>query len=199
MIKNSDSLKVVLDGWNGYQESLVSAVKPLNPEQLAWRPAENLNSVGELVRHISLGRVVWFRRMHAPGSAEISSQVEYWQQDSVGNQYIDEKKIEIADQASALVHWLELSWQMIDQTLKEWKIADLSQSYRHVWNGTAYAVTRQWTIWRIMSHDIHHGGELSLMLGIQGIQAFELSTLFGHITLPPLWGEDQAAPASLVK
>ena len=37
-----------------------------------------------------------------------------------------------------------------------------------------------------MNHDIHHGGELSLMLGLQGIEAFELCTLFGHIILPPL-------------
>ncbi|MFN2236508.1 MAG: DinB family protein [Anaerolineales bacterium] len=199
MINNSDSLTVVLDGWNGYQKSLVSAVKPLTPEQLAWRPAAKLNSVEELVRHISLGRITWFRRMHAPGSAEISSQVKHWGQDTDGNQYIDEKKIEIAGQASALVHWLELSWQIIDQTLTTWKIADLSQSYRHVWNGTAYAVTRQWTIWRILSHDIHHGGELSLMLGMQGIEAFELSGLFGHIILPPLWHEDQALPESLMK
>lgn len=48
-----------------------------------------------------------------------------------------------------------------------------------------YAVSRQWTIWRVMNHDIHHGGELSLMLGLQGIEAFELSALFGHIILPP--------------
>ena len=191
MIKKSDSLQVLLDGWNGYQESLVNAIKPLNQEQLAWRPAENLNSVGEIVRHISLGRITWFRRMHAPGSAEISAQVEHWQQDQDGNQYIDEKKIEIADQASGLVDWLELSWQMVDQTLTTWKIADLSQSYRHVWNGTAYAPTRQWTIWRIMCHDIHHGGELSLMLGMQGIDAFELCGLFGHIILPPLWDADE--------
>ena len=187
MIKNSDPLQIVYQGWNGYQESLVNAVKSLTPEQLTWRPADNLNSVGELVRHISLGRITWFRRMDAPGSAEISNQIEHWQQDRDGNQHIIEEKIEITDQAAGLVDWLELSWQMIDQTLTTWKIADLSQSYRHVWNGSAYAPTRQWTIYRIMSHDIHHGGELSLMLGMQGIEAFELCALFGHIISPPLW------------
>ena len=47
-------------------------------------------------------------------------------------------------------------------------------------------MSRQWTIWRVMNHDIHHGGELSLMLGLQGVEAFELSALFGHVILPPL-------------
>jgi hypothetical protein len=47
-------------------------------------------------------------------------------------------------------------------------------------------VSRQWTIWRILTHDVHHGGQLALMLGTQGIPVFELGDLFGHITLPPL-------------
>ena len=32
----------------------------------------------------------------------------------------------------------------------------------------------------------HHGGQIALMLGMQGIEVFELGDLFGHITLPPL-------------
>ena len=187
MTKNSDTLQVVLDGWNGYQESLVKAVKPLTQEQLTWRPTDNLQTLGEIVRHISLGRITWFRRMDAPGSAQIASQVDDWATDSDGNQHIIEGKIEITDQAAALANWLELSWQMIDQTLNTWTAADLSHSFRYIWNGTAYALTRQWILWRILSHDIHHGGECSLMLGMQGIEAFELSVLFGHITLPALW------------
>jgi hypothetical protein len=35
-----------------------------------------------------------------------------------------------------------------------------------------------------MAHDIHHGGEIALMLGMQGIEAFELQALGGHLTLP---------------
>jgi uncharacterized damage-inducible protein DinB len=75
---------------------------------------------------------------------------------------------------------------MVELTLNTWSVADLATTYRHTWNGDTYAVSRQWTIWRILSHDIHHGGQLSLMLGMQGIEAFELGDLFGHITLPPL-------------
>jgi uncharacterized damage-inducible protein DinB len=37
-----------------------------------------------------------------------------------------------------------------------------------------------------MSHDIHHGGQLALMLGMQGIEAFELRALGGHIVAPEL-------------
>jgi hypothetical protein len=47
-------LSQVLDGWNGYQSSITHAVTPFTPEQLAWRPAERLRSVGELVRWLEL-------------------------------------------------------------------------------------------------------------------------------------------------
>lgn len=180
------SLATVFDGWDGYQTSLVHAVAPLAPAQLSWRPAPQLRSVGELVRHISLGRVAWFRRMDAPGSAQLAGQVGVWQEDGDGNRQIVESAIDIAGDAAKLVEWLQATWEMIAQTLESWDVAGLAQTYRHTWNEQTYAISRQWTVWRILAHDIHHGGELSLMLGMQGIEAFELSALGGHITLPPL-------------
>ena len=180
------SLQAVYAGWDGYNQSIINAIKELSPEQLAWRPAENLFSIGEMVRHISLGRITWFLRMDAPGSAEIANRINAWETDKDGNKHIIEDQVVNANDPEELVRWLELSWQIIEKTLATWTISDLDQTYRHIWNGDAYTPSRQWTIWRILSHDIHHGGEMSLMLGMQGIEAFELSGLFGHITLPPL-------------
>ena len=181
-----NNLADVLDGWNGYQTSLVDAISPLTREQLIWKPAPNLRSVGDLARHISLGRVTWFARMDAPGSADLVKRIELWEADSDGNKDIVEDAIAITEDAHELVHWLGLTWQMINETISTWKVSDLEQTYQHTWNGKTYSVSRQWTLWRILSHDIHHGGELSLMLGLQGIEAFELSDQFGHIVLPPL-------------
>ena len=181
-----NNLSDVLDGWNGYQTSLVNAISPLTREQLIWKPAPHLRSLGDLARHISLGRVTWFARMDAPGSADLIKRIDLWEADSDGNKDIVEDAIAITEDAHELVRWLELTWQMINETLTTWKVFDLEQTYQHTWNGKTYSVSRQWTLWRILSHDIHHGGELSLMLGLQGIEAFELSDLFGHIVLPPL-------------
>jgi uncharacterized damage-inducible protein DinB len=183
---NMNSLSDIYQGWEGHQTSLVHAVTPLTREQLIWRPTDGFSSIGELGRHISLGRITWFKRMGAPGSAELAEQITAWEQDRDGNHHIVESAIAITEQADQLVHWLENSWQMIDLTLKSWDVADLAQTFRYTWNGTTYAIPRQWIIWRILSHDIHHGGQISLMLGMQGISAFELGDLFGHITLPPV-------------
>ncbi len=179
-------LKTVFDGWQGYQTSIVNAVKPLSAEQLRWRTAPSANSVGELVRHISLGRITWFVRMQAPGAADVASHIQEWETDRDGNRHVVESALAITEDADQLVVWLDRTWQMIDQTLATWTVDDLAKTYRHTWNGQTFANSRQWTLWRILSHDIHHGGELSLMLGMQGIEAFELSGLFGHIVSPPL-------------
>jgi hypothetical protein len=74
--------------------------------------------------------------------------------------------------------------------LEEWTVDDLFQTYPLA----EYVVSRQWTIWRIMSHDIHHGGQLATMLALQDIDAFELRALGGHVTLPPI-----AKPANVRK
>ena len=60
-------LAQVLEGWDGYQTSLLHATAPLTNEQLSWRPAPGRRSLGELARHISMGRITWLCRMGAPG------------------------------------------------------------------------------------------------------------------------------------
>ena len=186
MTDAANSLMSVYEGWDGYHHSIVGAVAPLTREQLAWRPADHLRSVGELVRHIALGRVTWFLRMDPPGGRELADRIDAWDEDPHGNRYVIEDAVADPEQAGELVEWLEASWRMIDLTLKNWTVDDLKVSYRHTWRGDTYAISRQWTIWRIMAHDIHHGGELALMLGMQGIENFELGGLGGHIIEPPL-------------
>ncbi len=122
--------------------------------------------------------------MGAPGSAELSARVPAWDFDSNGNKYIRESDIAIDRDAGALVDWLNATWGMIDRTLQAWTVDDLSVSYRHVWRGDVYEVSRQWTIWRIMAHDIHHGGQIARILAERGIDAFELRGLGGHIIAP---------------
>jgi len=78
---SANSLMTVYEGWDGYQRSILQAVSPLTREQLAWRPADHLRSVGELIRHIALGRIDWFLRMEAPGSRELAGEISAWDED----------------------------------------------------------------------------------------------------------------------
>jgi uncharacterized damage-inducible protein DinB len=164
-------LQYVYDGWDGYHRSIVSAVAPLTPEQLDFRGAAGMRSVRELAWHIADGRVSWFSRLEAPGATVLESEI----QDREG----------LAGDAASLVAWLERTWQMVEATLAQWTVDDLPTTYRQPYQGKVYAVSRQWVIWRIMCHDIHHGGQLSELLAMQGIEPLELTLLGGHLTEPP--------------
>lgn len=182
-------LSKIFQGWDGYQTSLLNAVKPLTTGQLSWRPSPGRRSVGELVRHISLGRINWFSRISAPGIESVASLIPRWYTDGDGARHAVEESVP-CDQAAALAEWLALSWRPIERTLGEWSVEDLFQTYPHRFRGVEYAVSRQWTVWRIMSHDIHHGGQLAMMLGMQGVEAFELRALGGHIIAPTIAAKD---------
>ena len=106
--------------------------------------------------------------------------------DDEGNRHADENALDICEDADALSAWLDRSWLMIHATLAAWTPDELTVAYLHTWNGRQWAIPRQWTIFRILAHDMHHGGELALTLGQQGIETFELGALGGHIVLPPL-------------
>lgn len=175
MPENPVKLSIIFEGWEGYNTSIMHSIQPLTDEQLIWRPAPKLRSVGELASHIAFGRVGWFVRMSAPGSLELDQKVK-----RVGSQTA------IANQKDEIINWLELSWNMIADTLNQWTITDLTRTFEQEYYGKVYRVSYQWVIWRILSHDMHHGGELAVMLGMLGIAIPELGELGGHLTMPPL-------------
>jgi hypothetical protein len=135
------SLAQVYEGWDGYQTSLVRAVEPLTAEQFAFRTAPHRRSVGELVRHISLGRVNWFSRMPAPGVEEVVARVPRWATDGDGVRHAVEESVPITS-ASQLVLWLQWSWGPVKRVLEEWTVDDLGRTYRHRFRGVDYAVSR---------------------------------------------------------
>ncbi len=192
MSTTSPSLPFVYEGWDSHQRALMHAVTPLRPSQLAWRPAPNQSSVYELIAHIAGGRLWWFYKMQAPGSAALARQIAPWAGETfnagdtneLGRWFEANVQLEetLEKTPGESLKWLESTWQMIDLTLNTWTVDDLAQTYQHIRENQIYAVTRQWTIWRVMSHDLHHGGQIALMLGLQGIAVPELGDKGGHLT-----------------
>jgi uncharacterized damage-inducible protein DinB len=173
--QSNNSLSIIYEGWAGYNTSLIRAIAPLTEEQLAFRAAPGLFSVAEIARHIWCGRLGWFMRMPAPTSEELAATITEWTTDRDGNRNIVESALPTAVQS--LVRGLEGTWAMIEATLSSWTVVDLQRTYRHTYWGETYAVSRQWTVWRILSHDMHHGGQLSMLLYMQGVEIPELGDL----------------------
>jgi uncharacterized damage-inducible protein DinB len=166
-------LQTLYSGWSAYQASLVQAVAPLSPDQLTWKPAPQLRSAGAIALHIAEGRIGWFHQFMGEGDAELAELVAAGQPDET-----------VATSAAGLVAWLERSWRLVDDCLARWTITDLDRIYPHIYQGKRYAVPRQWVVSRIFEHDIHHGGELALTLGLQGLPVPDLGDNFGQPEAP---------------
>ncbi|MGH2478777.1 MAG: DinB family protein [Ktedonobacteraceae bacterium] len=154
-------------GWDDYQISLARTIARLSREQLAWRPTSEHRSAGELAQHIVEGRIYWIHNFLGEGNSDL----EAWPTTPA-----------VHENAAELVKGLEASWQMIEDALNGWSTADLAQTYPIEYNEKNYIITRQWVIWHVLAHDTHHGGELTLTLGMQGIALPELGNEGGHLS-----------------
>jgi uncharacterized damage-inducible protein DinB len=160
-------------GWEHYQHALVHTIAPLSSEQLALSLGPQQRSIGELLEHMIGARYNWFHLWMGEGDP-----TRDWSDDEDN----DEPSVY---QAASLVAWFEKSWRVISSALDRWTSADLEQLFQppashQAWlraQGLAEAPahTRQWIVWHVMEHEIHHGGELSLALGTHGLDSFYTS------------------------
>ena len=68
-----------------------------------------------------------------------------------------------------LVAGLAATWTVIEGTLARCTQADLDETFQRITPGRVRTYTRQMLIWRVLEHDIHHTGEISLTLGRHGL------------------------------
>jgi uncharacterized damage-inducible protein DinB len=77
--------------------------------------------------------------------------------------------------AAELVAALEATWALMTDCFARWTPDDLTQTFlRKRADGTTIDRSRNWVIWHVLEHDLHHGGEVSLWLGINGLAAPDL-------------------------
>ena len=163
MSEQNSTLAVIYQNWGGYQALLVKAIAPLSAEQLNLSSAPHLRSVGSLAAHIVGARAGWFNGLMGEGGPEIVALMGWGRAGTP-----------IPASAAELVGGLEATWRMIESALGRWTSADMEHVFTGVRNGQAYSLARNWVIWHLIEHDLHHGGELSLTLGMHGIAALDL-------------------------
>jgi len=160
-------------GWETYQQGLVQIIASLSSEQLALSLGPEQRSIGELLEHMIGARFNWFHLWMGEGDINVD-----WNDDEDNDE-------SIAYKAASLVAMFEKSWHVIASALDRWTSADLEQLFlppasHQAWlrnQGLEEAPphTRQWIVWHVMEHEIHHGGELSLALGTYGVNSFYTS------------------------
>jgi uncharacterized damage-inducible protein DinB len=145
--------------WKEYQDHIKDAVAPLTAEQLALRAAPGLRSIGENAAHIIGCRVGWFTYTLGEDAGADLKAVRWDELDGP------------ARSAAELVQGLDRTWQMMADRLARWSPAEMQETFPDDWDGTIVHLSRAWIVWHLIEHDLHHGGEISLTLGMHGIPA----------------------------
>lgn len=150
--------------WKRYQDGLKNAIAPLTANQLRLRAAPALRSVEENVAHIVATRVAWFNDYMEENDPQIAPLASW-----------DESDLPQPERSAAeLVAGMDASWRFMQARLDRWTPADLAHTFPYEgWRNT-HVLSRSWVVWHVLEHDLHHGGEISLTLGMHGLQAPQL-------------------------
>jgi hypothetical protein len=79
-----------------------------------------------------------------------------------------------ARSAEELVSGLERTWKGMQAAIAGWSPVEWQQTWPGQDRSEPEIITRQWVIWHFIERDLHHGGEISLTLGANGISGLAL-------------------------
>ncbi len=175
MADDNFTLTTFYASWREYQDHLKETLAPLTAEQLALRAAPGLRSVGENALHIVGCRVFWLTGFLGEDGGEELRACARWNEVALGAPFATENEMALALGApvptgAVLAQGLDRTWRFMAACLARWSPAAMRESFPDDGDGTPVELSRAWVVWHVLEHDLHHGGEVSLTLGMHGIK-----------------------------
>jgi uncharacterized damage-inducible protein DinB len=173
----ASALEPLREGWANHQRMLATALRDLTPQQLALRTAPHMWAVWQLAAHVAGARMHWFHDVLGEGYTGVRDNFR------VASTTVPDLPLEDAGweddenhprRAEELVEGLTRSWDVVDQCLARWTAEDIGDEFSRRRRTGTQTVTRGWVIWHVMEHDVHHGGEISQILGSHHVAALTL-------------------------
>jgi hypothetical protein len=143
----------VFESWHDYQEALKRAIAPLTEEQLQRRLIPGLCTPGEIAEHIVFGRALHLYRTLGEGAQELTPLLRWEDSNDPPHTTVE------------ILRGLELTWGFITDCLMR------GSSTETIPEEDALIIQ---TIWGLLDHDLPHAGELSLLLGADGMPGVEI-------------------------
>lgn len=144
--------KEMLHYWSDVRKGLIQALDQFSDDELHFRPHERLWSLGEVARHIAGAENGWFGHV-------VWRKYPEWPPESM---HAETPTIESIQALLAEVH------AQTEAYLAPLSDADLEQTVQAPW-GNAFPL--KFVLWHVLEHEIHHRGEIFLMLGLLGREA----------------------------
>jgi uncharacterized damage-inducible protein DinB len=162
----SAPLSTFYAGWDRFNDELAAIIAGLDRDQLALRAVPAMWSVRQHAGHIVGVRAWWFNAWMDAGGEDLARLIDF-----------DEGEEAERRDAPAIAAELRSSWASVASALDGWTEADLAERFQRPEpneHGERPWRTRQWIIWHIVEHDIHHAGEISQILGMHGLTGLDV-------------------------
>ncbi|MFN2292195.1 MAG: DinB family protein [Anaerolineae bacterium] len=137
--------------WRTVRRGLLDALNMLTDAQLAFVPREGLWSLGTVARHIAEAEEGWFRHL-------VTGELDEWPE------FTEAAYPTIASIVVLLSEVHDRTWAFLAKT----DVADLDRIIDMPWGAQ---LPLEWIVWHVLEHEIHHRGEIYLMLGLMGMEA----------------------------
>jgi hypothetical protein len=154
--------------WTQYRSRLVDGVRDLTPHELAISAGPDHAPIWALAAHCAGTRVYWLCGVLGEPGAETTPFPDPFAE--IGW----EDDLEHPRTAGELVGALETTGAIIERCLDTWTIDMLEVEFERRYGDTAQRHTRRSILLRLLSHDAFHSGEISQLLGANGLHAIDL-------------------------
>lgn len=156
-----DNVAPFYAGWTQANERLIETVGSLSAEELAWSSGAQMWPIWALAAHLAGARVYWLCSvLGEPGASAtpfIDPSGEGWEDDLSRPRDADE-----------LVHALRSTWRVVEGCLERWTPDMLQVEFARMRGAVRQLHTRQSILFRLLTHDASHAGEISQLLGAHG-------------------------------
>ena len=145
----------IFSHWKQVRADLLHTIDLFNEDELSYIPGATSRAVGRIMLHIADAEDGWFRYV-------VTKELGEWPEQYTLENYPNREAIK---KALTDVH---TSTQSYLDSLEE---SDLTRMIESPW-GDQFKLG--WIIWHVLEHEIHHRGELSMILGLLGREGLDV-------------------------
>lgn len=146
----------LLERWPKVRVGLMAIVEAFPEDQLGFIPVSGGWPAGRIMLHISSAADYW---LHSGILSDINV---YRSGQATPENY---------PTLEAIKTYLNEEHQRTIQLLQSFDPADWYTEYQY---SDGYSYTPDWVFWHVLEHEIHHRGELSLILGLLGYPGLDV-------------------------
>jgi uncharacterized damage-inducible protein DinB len=141
--------------WRWIRKGLIDVIEKFQDSDLSYSPYPEGWVVGQIMVHIANAEEGWFRYV-------VTNEIEEWP---------THLQFENYPARSEILKVLESVHSATEEYLETLSEEDLTKEIHTPWGES---IPLGWIIWHVIEHEIHHRGELSLILGFLGKEGLDV-------------------------